>query len=179
MAGGLQRSAQTFRRSGSSGLVWDERFLTDVAEDSGGARGPPGPCRQPELRHSRSVGMLPRRGAAAATEHGDKKRTKLVAAAVAKPKHNKDQQKQRDPPQEEEEEVAPGRKQAFRTRDVAPATEPPSPRLPAGCCAPCAIFRGGSGGASLLARRAKPSCRGDHHASIVSFSSTKARTTKL
>ncbi|CAN6243500.1 unnamed protein product [Urochloa humidicola] len=149
---GLQRSAQTFRRSGSSGLVWDERFLTDGgAEDSGtggDARGL-GPRRQPELRHSRSVGsvsMLPRRG---------KKRTKLVVAAAAKPKHNKDQKKQ-------EEEVVvqvPGRRkqQAFRTRDVAPAAEPPSPRLPAGCCAPCAIFRGGSaGGASLLAQRGKP-----------------------
>ncbi|CAL4970726.1 unnamed protein product [Urochloa decumbens] len=152
---GLQRSAQTFRRSGSSGLVWDERFLTDAAEDSGsggGALRPPGPRRQPELRHSRSVGsvsMLPRRGEAA--EHGDKKRTKLVVAV--KPKHNKDQQKQK----QEEEVVMPGRRQAFRTRDVAPAAEPPSPRLPTGCCAPCAIFRGGSagaGGASLLARRA-------------------------
>ncbi|CAN6246742.1 unnamed protein product [Urochloa humidicola] len=154
---GLQRSAQTFRRSGSSGLVWDERFLTDGAEDSGGARGT-GPRRQPELRHSRSVGsvsMLPRRGEAA--EHGDKKRTKLVVVAAAKPKH-KDRQKQK---QEEGAVVAGGRKQqAFRTRDVAPAAEPPSPRLPAGCCAPCAIFRsgsaGGAGGASLLAPRAKP-----------------------
>ncbi|CAN6230783.1 unnamed protein product [Urochloa humidicola] len=151
---GLQRSAQTFRRSGSSGLVWDERFLTDGAEDSGGARGTR-PRRQPELRHSRSVGsvsMLLRRGEA---EHGDKKRTKLVVVAAAKPKH-KDRQKQKQ--EEEGAVVAGGRKQqAFRTRDVAPAAEPPSPRLPAGCCAPCAIFRSGSaGGASLLARRAKP-----------------------
>ncbi|CAN6271863.1 unnamed protein product [Urochloa humidicola] len=138
---GLQRSAQTFRRSGSSGLVWDERFLTDGgAEDSGtggDARGL-GPRRQPELRHSRSVGSV-----------------SMAVAAAAKPKHNKDQKKQ-------EEEVVvqvPGRRkqQAFRTRDVAPAAEPPSPRLPAGCCAPCAIFRGGSaGGASLLAQRGKP-----------------------
>ncbi|CAL4889316.1 unnamed protein product [Urochloa decumbens] len=154
---GLQRSAQTFRRSGSSGLVWDERFLTDAAEDSGGGggeRGPPGPRRQPELRHSRSVGsvsMLPRRGEAEAAVHGDKKRTKLVVAAAAKPKHNKDQQKQKR--EEEAVAVPAGRKEAFRTRDVAPAAEPPSPRLPAGCCAPCAIFRG-AGGASLLARRA-------------------------
>ncbi|WOK93933.1 hypothetical protein Cni_G02634 [Canna indica] len=32
---GLQRSAQTFRRSGSSGLVWDERFLS--GEEGGGS----------------------------------------------------------------------------------------------------------------------------------------------
>ncbi|CAN6237495.1 unnamed protein product [Urochloa humidicola] len=133
---GLQRSAQTFRRSGSSGLVWDERFLTD------GARG------QPELRHSRSVGMLPRRGEA---EHGGKKRTKLLVAA-AKPRH-KDQQK------DQQEKMVTGSgmiMKTFRTRDVAPAAAKlPSPRLPAGCCAPCAIFRGSGGGASLLARRAK------------------------
>ncbi|XP_074592320.1 MAPK kinase substrate protein At1g80180-like [Curcuma longa] len=42
----LQRSATTFRRSGSSGLVWDERFLSrDGDADAGG-----------ELRRSRTVG---------------------------------------------------------------------------------------------------------------------------
>ncbi|KAG6496910.1 hypothetical protein ZIOFF_044786 [Zingiber officinale] len=44
----MQRSATTFRRSGSSGLVWDERFLStdpDADEDAGG-----------ELRRSRTVG---------------------------------------------------------------------------------------------------------------------------
>ncbi|KAF8769673.1 hypothetical protein HU200_006277 [Digitaria exilis] len=142
---GLQRSAQTFRRSGSSGLVWDERFLTeltgDVAAGGGGARGPP--RRQPELRHSRSVGSLLLR-------RGDEKRM-----ALAKPKHSKDQQKQKKQ-QEEGEVVGPGRK-AFRTRDVAPAAEPPSPRLPGCWGAPCAIFRssgnGGAGSASVMARR--------------------------
>jgi len=139
----LQRSAQTFRRSGSSGLVWDERFLTEGAEDGGGARATG--RRQPELRHSRSVGSVLRRGEA--TEHGD---TKLVLAA--KPRH-KDQQKQR---QQEEVVVVPAGRAAFRTRDVTPAAEPPSPRLPAGCCAPCAIFRGSAGAASSLARRSRP-----------------------
>jgi hypothetical protein len=51
---GLQRSAQTFRRSGSSGLVWDERYLTEEQPCAGGACA----VRQPELRHSRSVGSL-------------------------------------------------------------------------------------------------------------------------
>lgn len=31
---GLQRSATTFRRSGSSGLVWDERFLTEAEAEA-------------------------------------------------------------------------------------------------------------------------------------------------
>ncbi|CAL9099732.1 unnamed protein product [Musa acuminata var. zebrina] len=51
---GLQRSAQTFRRSGSSGLVWDERFLSgdlnqQRKEEEGGSE-------FRELRHAQSVG---------------------------------------------------------------------------------------------------------------------------
>ncbi|PUZ74597.1 hypothetical protein GQ55_1G078000 [Panicum hallii var. hallii] len=126
---GLQRSAQTFRRSGSSGLVWDERFLTEGAEDGGGGARGTG-RRQPELRHSRSVGSLLQRGEEGAGR--DDKKRKLV---LAKPKQ-KDQQKQ-----QQQQEVVPAGGTAFRTRDVAPAAEAPSPRLPAGCCAPCAIFR--------------------------------------
>lgn len=152
---GLQRSAQTFRRSGSSGLVWDERFLTEGADADGGG-GSSGHRRRPELRHSRSVGSvgggLLRRGEAGA-EDGDKKRTK---AAAARPKQRDQQRKKQQEEEEEEQEVVRGTgRKAFRSRDVAPSAEPPSPRLPVGCCAPCAIFRG-SGGASLLARRAKP-----------------------
>uniref|UniRef100_A0ACD5TRL4 Uncharacterized protein n=1 Tax=Avena sativa TaxID=4498 RepID=A0ACD5TRL4_AVESA len=47
---GLQRSSLTFRRSGSSGLVWDERLMS---EDHG--RMEP---EFKELRHSRSVGSV-------------------------------------------------------------------------------------------------------------------------
>uniref|UniRef100_A0A0A9GYY2 Uncharacterized protein n=1 Tax=Arundo donax TaxID=35708 RepID=A0A0A9GYY2_ARUDO len=136
---GLQRSAQTFRRSGSSGLVWDERFLAVVAED-GGSGAP-----QRELRHSRSVGsigVLRRRGRDKAGDVDGKTR-KLVI----KPK-----QTQKDHKNLAEEE-RPGRK-AFRTRDVAPAADSPSPRV-SGCCALRAVFRTtGAGGSS--ARRARP-----------------------
>ncbi|XP_038984665.1 MAPK kinase substrate protein At1g80180-like [Phoenix dactylifera] len=52
---GLQRSAQTFRRSGSSGLVWDERFLSgdlnQMKEEEEG-------LEFRELRHSQSVGSI-------------------------------------------------------------------------------------------------------------------------
>ncbi|PWZ23563.1 MAPK kinase substrate protein [Zea mays] len=133
---GLQRSAQTFRRSGSSGLVWDERFITEGA-------GAAAPRQQPELRHSRSVGgsvaMLLLGGEA----DRDDKRKLTLAKPNLKGHHKK------------QEELVPGRK-AFRTKDVAPAAEPPSPRVLAICCAPCSIFRdAGAGGSSSLARRAK------------------------
>ncbi|GJM90556.1 hypothetical protein PR202_ga06847 [Eleusine coracana subsp. coracana] len=125
---GLQRSAQTFRRSGSSGLVWDERFLTEGAEE----KKPNDTVHQPELRHSRSVGsagMLWRRRRDDAVGDVDDKKRKLVV----KPKAQKDQQNR-----ERKEAAAPGRK-AFRTRDVAPAAEPPSPRVSG--CVLCSIFR--------------------------------------
>lgn len=49
---GLQRSSETFRRSGSSGLVWEDRFLQDeLKQPKKAEEGSPG-----ELRHSRSVG---------------------------------------------------------------------------------------------------------------------------
>ncbi|RWW30979.1 hypothetical protein BHE74_00013719 [Ensete ventricosum] len=52
---GLQRSVQTFRRSGSSGMVWHERFLSEEEEEEeeGGGRGG---SEFRELRHSQSVG---------------------------------------------------------------------------------------------------------------------------
>ncbi|KAJ8505667.1 hypothetical protein OPV22_006553 [Ensete ventricosum] len=50
---GLQRSAQSFRRSGSSGLVWEERFLSgDLSqqrkEEEGGSE-------LKELRHAQTT----------------------------------------------------------------------------------------------------------------------------
>ncbi|KAH7652159.1 hypothetical protein IHE45_20G103000 [Dioscorea alata] len=49
---GLQRSTETFRRSGSSGLVWEERFSGNLNQGKGGNDTKEGP----ELRQSRSVG---------------------------------------------------------------------------------------------------------------------------
>lgn len=51
---GLQRSSETFRRSGSSGLVWEDRFLKDDQKDPKKAE----EGGEPELRHSRSVGSV-------------------------------------------------------------------------------------------------------------------------
>ncbi|KAJ3691995.1 hypothetical protein LUZ60_012345 [Juncus effusus] len=49
---GLQRSATTFRRSGSSGLVWDEKFLSEIQNEEGKED------NAPKLTHSRSVGSI-------------------------------------------------------------------------------------------------------------------------
>ncbi|KAL5224055.1 hypothetical protein ABZP36_010694 [Zizania latifolia] len=133
MMAGLQRSGTTFRRSGSSGLVWDERFLTEDAETKGAA-GDGTEEPQPELRHSRSVGSIGMTRCAA-DDGGDDKKTK--------PKKKGDQRK------EEKER----NHQVFRTKDVAPDLDPPSPRV-SGCIL-CSIFRG-SGHSSAKSRRAKP-----------------------
>lgn len=136
---GLQRSATTFRRSGSSGLVWDERFLTEAeaetkAKAGDGAAEEP----QPELRHSKSVGSVGmlRRGGAGGSGDGDESR---------KAKEKKKQK-------QGHKEDARNSQQVFRTKDVAPDVDPPSPRV-SGCIL-CAIF-GSSSGAGSARRRSK------------------------
>ncbi|KAK1662421.1 hypothetical protein QYE76_050580 [Lolium multiflorum] len=47
---GLQRSSMTFRRSGSSGLVWDERLMSEDHSQM--------EPELKELKHSRSVGSV-------------------------------------------------------------------------------------------------------------------------
>ncbi|KAL6627336.1 hypothetical protein ACP70R_031062 [Stipagrostis hirtigluma subsp. patula] len=58
---GLQRSSQTFRRSGSSGLVWDEKLMSgDNNQLDRRTSGEPEDEAMEfrELRHSRSVGSV-------------------------------------------------------------------------------------------------------------------------
>ncbi|KAF8663105.1 hypothetical protein HU200_055702 [Digitaria exilis] len=81
---GLQRSSQTFRRSGSSGLVWDERLMS--SQDSSHVE--------------------PEGGAMEFKEH----------------------RRRND-----------GSNQGFHTRRVAPALDPPSPKVHG--CIFCGIFR--------------------------------------
>ncbi|KAL6897893.1 hypothetical protein ACP4OV_006852 [Aristida adscensionis] len=107
----LQRSSQTFRRSGSSGLVWDERLTsTDQNQGDHGATGEVGDSSLEfkELRHSRSVGSI---GMVQQRRGGD----------------GKERGRSND------------RNQAFRTRLVPPAQDPPSPKVPR--CMFCGIFR--------------------------------------
>uniref|UniRef100_A0ACD6AE85 Uncharacterized protein n=1 Tax=Avena sativa TaxID=4498 RepID=A0ACD6AE85_AVESA len=131
---GLQRSSSTFRRSGSSGLVWDERFLTEEAEAQAAEAGTGTDEAQPDLRRSRSaggVGILSRRAGG-----GDDKK-KQREKEKEKKKQGQKKEEERDP-------------QVFKTKDVAPDVDPPSPRV-SGCIL-CSIFSG-SGSGSAAARR--------------------------
>lgn len=102
---GLQRSSQTFRRSGSSGLVWDER-LTSQDDDQSGPEDADAATDLKELRHSRSVGSV-----------------------------GLQPQPQPQPQRRRSDDSG----QGFRTRRVAPALDPPSPKVPG--CIFCGIFR--------------------------------------
>ncbi|KAG8075378.1 hypothetical protein GUJ93_ZPchr0006g41581 [Zizania palustris] len=135
---GLQRSATTFRRSGSSGLVWDERFLTENA-DAKGAAGDGAEEPQPELWHSRSVGSI-----------GMMRR---VADSAGDKKAKQKQKQKKKAGQKEKEKEEERTHQVFRTKDVAPDLDPPSPRV-SGCIL-CSIFHGSSH-RSAAAPRAKP-----------------------
>lgn len=81
---GLQRSSETFRRSGSSGLVWEDRFLSDEmkqpkkAED-GEAKG------RAELRHSRSDGSVSMLDSSRSNGGGVRYRTGQVSPAIDPP----------------------------------------------------------------------------------------------
>jgi hypothetical protein len=108
---GLQRSSQTFRRSASSGLVWDERLMSEEGRQMDQrALGEPedGAVESKKLRHSRSalsIGLLQCRHNDGA-EHRRGKNSNL---------------------------------QGFHTRSVTPALDPPSPKVPG--CIFCGIFR--------------------------------------
>jgi hypothetical protein len=76
---GLQRSSMTFRRSGSSGLVWDERLMSEDHSQM-----------EPEfkeLRHSRSVGSVGlQRRRDGGVEHGSQAyRARRVTPALDPP----------------------------------------------------------------------------------------------
>ncbi|XP_051178846.1 MAPK kinase substrate protein At1g80180-like [Lolium perenne] len=108
----LQRSSQTFRRSGSSGLIWEERFMAeDQNQKDQGATGETdvSSLEPKELRHSRSVGST------GAVQHRGRDRSER--GGMSSSVNN----------------------QAFRTRHVPPALDPPSPKFPS--CMFCGIFR--------------------------------------
>ncbi|KAF0925919.1 hypothetical protein E2562_018722 [Oryza meyeriana var. granulata] len=101
------RSSQTFRRSGSSGLVWDGRLMSEDQKQSdqratGDAEA--GSLESKELRHSRSTGS----GLTVQRRCSD---------SVERSRSGN---------------------QAFRTRHVPPALDPPSPKVSR--CLFCGIF---------------------------------------
>uniref|UniRef100_A0A0E0DMR1 Uncharacterized protein n=1 Tax=Oryza meridionalis TaxID=40149 RepID=A0A0E0DMR1_9ORYZ len=105
--GGLQRSSQTFRRSGSSGLVWDGRLMSEDQNQSDQRAtddAEAGSLESKELRHSRSVGS-------------SIKVQRRCSDSVERSRSGN---------------------QAFRTRHVPPAMDPPSPKVSR--CLFCGIF---------------------------------------
>ncbi|RRT64290.1 hypothetical protein B296_00024806 [Ensete ventricosum] len=64
---GLQRSVTTFRRSGSSGVVWDERFFSG---DLSRMRKEEAAAEFSELRHSKSMASSIRRTTAGSRSTG-------------------------------------------------------------------------------------------------------------
>ncbi|KAG6534569.1 MAPK kinase substrate protein At1g80180-like [Zingiber officinale] len=78
MADQLQRSATTFRRSGSSGLVWDERLIfsdhPDPDKEEAEVAG--------ELRHSRSVGSTGMMASSRSAGGGSRQALPFRAAVV-------------------------------------------------------------------------------------------------
>ncbi|TVU21593.1 hypothetical protein EJB05_31241, partial [Eragrostis curvula] len=103
---GLQRSSQTFRRSGSSGLVWDERLMSEEGYqmDQRTSGEPEDEAKEfKELRHSRSVGSI------------GLQRRRNDGVEHRRFKNNN---------------------RGFHTRSVTPALDPPSPKETAKGLAP-------------------------------------------
>ncbi|PKA64690.1 Uncharacterized protein AXF42_Ash007437 [Apostasia shenzhenica] len=79
---GLQRSSETFRRSGSSGLVWEDRFLPGEMNKSE----PKGEeADHKELGSSQSVGTIGRMERSRSSGAGRTHRTGKVSPAVDPP----------------------------------------------------------------------------------------------
>lgn len=84
----LQRSATTFRRSGSSGLVWNERFFSGELARPKNREVWAAPEFSEPLRHHRGVGAAraaPRGGIRISTAAGNGGRNEGPAAAADPP----------------------------------------------------------------------------------------------
>ncbi|XP_054782274.1 MAPK kinase substrate protein At1g80180-like [Prosopis cineraria] len=110
---GLQRSAVSFRRQGSSGLVWDDKFLSGELNQ----------VNQKEDNNDQ-----------------DHHKSEIKDLKVAVDRSSKTIQRSRS-------------NGGYRTGKVAPAIEPPSPKLSA--CGFCSAF-GKSGGDRGQRKRRKP-----------------------
>lgn len=122
---GLQRSAISFRRQGSSGLVWDDRFLSEELNPMNNESGEANKLKDPD------GGQEP---------------------CLDPPKPSRSN---RDPPPpietaalERNRSTGGGR---YRTGRVSPAIEPPSPKVSA--CGFCGAFGKQSGHARKKAKR--------------------------
>lgn len=115
---GLQRSAVSFRRQGSSGIVFDDRFLSGLLNQVNQKEDPEQELdKQPDIKELKT----------SRTEVGP---TNTIDRSSSN-----------------------GGARGYRTGKVAPAIEPPSPKLSA--CGFCAAF----GRAGKKERRTKPASK--------------------
>ncbi|KAJ4806992.1 Plant/F18B13-26 protein [Rhynchospora pubera] len=81
---GLQRSSTTFRRSGSSGLVWEDRFAPGAGPGGGGGE-MDGADKKMNMGEEEGVGRLKRSRSHGSTGTGGGYRAGLVPPALDPP----------------------------------------------------------------------------------------------
>ncbi|KAK0595173.1 hypothetical protein LWI29_004253 [Acer saccharum] len=124
---GLQRSAVSFRRQGSSGLIWDDKFLAELNQAT--KQKEEQDQLQPEQQQQQQDSQPPEHEKADADADNNIKEVKpsisinttttTTATTIERSRSN-------------------GGGRGFRTGRVSPAIEPPSPRLSA--CGFCSAF---------------------------------------
>ncbi|KAK8525040.1 hypothetical protein V6N13_016033 [Hibiscus sabdariffa] len=121
---GLQRSAVSFRRQGSSGIVWDDKFLSELSQ------------MKPEQQRQEEDGG------------GETKQEEQVQAQDNNSNNNNPEKV--DVVKDVKPTIAPinttversrsngGERRGYRTGKVSPAIDPPSPKISA--CGFCGAF---------------------------------------
>ena len=113
---GLQRSAVSFRRQGSSGIVWDDRFLAELSQ----------------VKQEQQEGEMKQLQQEEQGQLQDNNPEKNDVIKDVKPTRNV------GPISTIERSRSNGERRGYRTDKVSPATEPPSPKVSA--CGFCSVF---------------------------------------
>ncbi|XVF74711.1 hypothetical protein PTKIN_Ptkin13bG0133500 [Pterospermum kingtungense] len=119
---GLQRSAVSFRRQGSSGLVWDDKFLSELNQVN----------RQEEEEEEAGETKQQLQQQEQGQVLQDNNPEKTDGIKDVKPERNI------RPINTIERSRSSGEKRGYRTGKVSPAIEPPSPKVSA--CGFCSAF---------------------------------------
>ncbi|GAA0173794.1 hypothetical protein Leryth_003073 [Lithospermum erythrorhizon] len=117
---GLQRSSISFRRQGSSGLIWDDKLLADEL-------GEPINEKSQETSHETTLSK--------ASENGGRGLPQEQEVKTDRELEEVKREDQRLMVKVERSRSNGGGGRGFRTGKVSPAIEPPSPKVSAcGCC---------------------------------------------
>ncbi|XVF26602.1 hypothetical protein REPUB_Repub14bG0032700 [Reevesia pubescens] len=114
---GLQRSAVSFRRQGSSGLIWDERFVSEVLN---------------QVKQEQEEGETKQLQQDEQGQLQDNNPEKIDVIKDVKPTRNI------GPINTIERSRSNGERRGYRTGKVSPAIEPPSPKVSS--CGFCSAF---------------------------------------